>query len=150
MINTTKQTRYISAMIYTEDTVKWCNVSSNLCRNALWHCDQELLQQCCFISRNWKARLQRACWQISVYACLLHWPLPSGAFQGHSKTNNSTDKERQLAGGRAVGCVQAQARTCTRAYNLEQIQLLVREGLEVGVTEIQALHSNHSIILILG
>ena len=43
--------------------------------------------------------------------------------------------------GRLVGYVQAQPRSSTRDY-LEQIQLVVRAGLEVGSSRFQVLRSN--------
>ena len=49
-------------------------------------------------------------WDMQCYLkCILTWPLPFEAFQGHSETNNSNN----LAGGRLVGYLQAQPRSRT-------------------------------------
>ena len=59
---------------------------------------------------------------------------------------NLTGQESQLLGGRPVGYVQAQPRSWTRDY-LEQIQLVVRAGLELGISRFQVRRSNHSATL---
>ena len=55
---------------------------------------------------------------------------------------NLTGLESQLAGGRPVGFVQAQPMSWTRDY-LEQIQLMVRAGHELGISRFQLRRPNH-------
>ena len=70
----------------------------------------------------------------------------SGA-QEIPETNNCTwtkqGKESQLAGGKPAGYLQAWPRIWTRDYR-EQIQLVVRTGLELGASGLQVWRSNHS------
>ena len=51
-----------------------------------------------------------------------------------------------MAGGRPAGYLQAWPRIRTRDYR-EQIQLVVRAGLELGASELQVQRSNRSATL---
>ena len=57
-----------------------------------------------------------------------------------------TGWESQLAGGKPVGYIQAQPRSWAKYY-LEQIQLVVRAGLELGISRFQVRHLDHSVTL---
>ena len=73
---------------------------------------------------------------------------PLGLFRANETTEmNLTGKESQLAGGRPVGYVQVQRRSRTRDY-LEQIQVVVKAGLELGISRFQVPCPNHSAMLL--
>lgn len=67
-------------------------------------------------------------------------------YSGQIETNNNI-KNPKLKGGRPVGHVQAQPRSWTRDHYLEQIQLVVMVGLELGVARFQAQHPNYLVWL---
>ena len=75
-----------------------------------------------------------------------NWPLPAGAFQG--QWNSWIEPSRLRMGGRPVGYVQGQPRSWTRDY-IEQIQLVVRAGLELGISRFLVRRPNHSASLVL-
>ena len=62
----------------------------------------------------------------------------------HSTFHNL--KESQLAGGRPVGYIQTQPRSWAKDY-LQQIKLVVRAELELGICRFQVQHPNHSPFL---
>ena len=59
---------------------------------------------------------------------------------------NLTGEEPQLAGGIPVGYLQVEPRSWAKDY-LEKIQLVVRAGLERGISGFQVRHLDHSATL---
>ena len=88
--------------------------------------------------------LQNNSCQGSIHTYLIdHSPL--GLFRANETNNWNELKRLRIPNGRGrpVGYVQAQPRSWTRDY-LEQIQLVVRAGLELGLSRFQVLRPNHS------
>ena len=52
-----------------------------------------------------------------------------------------------MARGKPVGSIQAQLRSWAKDY-LEQTQLVVRAGLDLGISRIQVQHPHHSATLL--
>ena len=73
---------------------------------------------------------------------------PWGAFQGQWKDNlneHNSFKNPNWQGGRPVGYLQAWLRSWTWGYR-EQLQLVLRAGLESGTSGFQVRHPNHSAL----